>query len=185
MVDVTRLAFSSLKSRLEWEEAVPDTLRRAQEAIRWAEHLVVVFPIWLGARLIVTMGLPSFIYRWNFRAHGTRSFERNVLDLVGVGPIHETLIGLVEDRDLATRERWLAKRTRKARRLTAQLADSSRDLRLPAALLIAVALGGCATVVVPTQVRFAALEPGANQVRLFDVRPGEAANTAKRVRASI
>ena len=145
VVDVARLAFSSLKSRLEWEAPVPETLREPQDAIRWAEHLVIVFPIWLGtmpallkaffeqvlrpgfaieptspgrwqkllsgrsARLIVTMGMPSFIYRWYFRAHGIRSFERNVLDFVGIGPIHETLIGMVEDRDPATRERWLAK----------------------------------------------------------------------------
>ena len=120
-------------------------LREAQEAIRWAEHLVIVFPIWLGtmpallkaffeqvlrpgfamevggpgrwnklltgrsARLIVTMGMPAFLYRWYFRAHGIRSFERNVLDFVGIGPTHETLIGMVEGRDAGTRQRWLAK----------------------------------------------------------------------------
>jgi hypothetical protein len=47
-------------------------------------------------------------------------------------------------------------------------------MRLPSALLLAVVLGGCATVVVPTQVRLPSLEPGADQVRLLDVRPQEA-----------
>ncbi len=152
VVDVTRLNFTPLKSRLEWEGPVPETLRGAQHAIRWAEHLVIVFPIWLGtmpallkaffeqvlrpgfaieqtspgrwqkllsgrsARLIVTMGMPSFLYRWYFRAHGIKSFERNVLEFVGIGPIHETLIGMVEGRDAATRERWLARLAELGRR---------------------------------------------------------------------
>jgi putative NADPH-quinone reductase len=152
VVDVTRLDFASLKSRLEWEGPVPEALRESQEAIGWAEHLLIVFPIWLGtmpallkaffeqvlrpgfaiaqtspgrwqkllsgrsARLAVTMGMPSFIYRWYFRAHGIKSFERNVLDFVGIGPIHETLIGMVEERDPATRERWLAKLAELGRR---------------------------------------------------------------------
>ena len=48
VVDVTRLEFMTLRSQVEWEGPVPDGLREAQEAIRWAEHLVIVFPIWLG-----------------------------------------------------------------------------------------------------------------------------------------
>ena len=152
VVDVARLDFVALKSRMEWEGPVPDSLREAQDAMQWAEHLVIVFPIWLGtmpallkaffeqvlrpgfaieptgpgrwrkllagrsARLVVTMGMPSFIYRWYFRAHGIKSFERNVLDFVGIGPIHEMLIGKVEGRDAATRERWLAKLAELGRR---------------------------------------------------------------------
>jgi putative NADPH-quinone reductase len=152
VIDVARLDFSSLKSRLEWEAPIADTLRVPQEAIAWAEHLVIIFPLWLGtmpallkaffeqvlrpgfamepkgpgrwekklsgrsARIIVTMGMPAFLYKWYFRAHGIRSFERNVLDFVGVGPIHETLIGMVEGRDTATRARWIARTTELGRR---------------------------------------------------------------------
>lgn len=47
-------------------------------------------------------------------------------------------------------------------------------MRLPAVLLFVVALCGCAAVVVPTQVRFASLKPGADQVRLLDSRPSQA-----------
>ena len=64
-----------------------------------------------SARIVVTMGMPSFLYKWYFRAHGIRSFERNVLGFVGIGPIHETLLGMVESRDQATRERWLVRIT--------------------------------------------------------------------------
>jgi putative NADPH-quinone reductase len=154
ILDVTRLDFTSLRSRYEWEGPVPESLRESQEAITWAEHLVIVFPIWLGtmpallkaffeqvlrpgfamevagpgrwnkllegrsARLVVTMGMPAFIYKWHFRAHGIKSFERNVLDFVGIGPIHETLIGMVEGRDVETRERWLAQLSELGRRGT-------------------------------------------------------------------
>jgi putative NADPH-quinone reductase len=69
-----------------------------------------------SARLVVTMGMPAFIYRWYFRAHGIKSFERNILQFVGIGPIHESLIGMVEGRDASVRERWLAKLTEMGRR---------------------------------------------------------------------
>ena len=67
-------------------------------------------------RLIVTSGMASFIYRRYFRAQGIKRFERNVLDFVGMGPLHETLIGMVEDRDSAARERCLARPTELGRR---------------------------------------------------------------------
>jgi len=46
---VTELDFPVLRSREEWEKAppVPD-IAAAQEAIAWAEHLVLVYPFWLG-----------------------------------------------------------------------------------------------------------------------------------------
>ena len=61
-----------------------------------------------SARVIVTMGMPGFIYRWYFMAHSLKSLERNILGFVGIGPIRETLIGGV-DASAARRERWLAK----------------------------------------------------------------------------
>ena len=152
VIDVARLDFSSLKTRDEWEAPIPDPLRVPQEAVAWAEHIVIVFPLWLGtmlallkaffeqvlrpgfafdekgpgrsekklvgrtARIVVTMGMPSFLYKWYFRAHGIKTFERNVLDFVGIGPIHETLLGMVESRDAATHARWLVRLTDLGRR---------------------------------------------------------------------
>ncbi|MBL0420899.1 NAD(P)H-dependent oxidoreductase [Ramlibacter sp. AW1] len=46
-----------------------------------------------SARVVVTMGMPAAVYRWYFRAHSVRSLERNILGFVGIGPVHETLIG--------------------------------------------------------------------------------------------
>lgn len=62
-----------------------------------------------SARLVVTMGMPALVYRYFFRAHSLRSLERNVLGFVGIAPVHETLIGMVERLSVQERERWLGK----------------------------------------------------------------------------
>jgi putative NADPH-quinone reductase len=61
------------------------------------------------ARIVVTMGMPALVYRWYFRAHSLKSLERNILGFCGIGPIKESLIGNIETRNSAHRERWLAK----------------------------------------------------------------------------
>jgi putative NADPH-quinone reductase len=62
-----------------------------------------------SARIVVTMGMPAFIYRWFFGAHSLKSLERNILKFVGVKPIRESLVGLVGVKDDRGRKRWLAK----------------------------------------------------------------------------
>jgi putative NADPH-quinone reductase len=59
-----------------------------------------------SARVVVTMGMPSFFYRWFYRSHSLRSFERNILHFCGIRPVRATIVGLVESRDV--RERALA-----------------------------------------------------------------------------
>ena len=49
-----------------------------------------------SARVVVTMGMPALLYRWYFRAHSVKSLERNVLGFVGIAPVNETLIGMVD-----------------------------------------------------------------------------------------
>ena len=62
-----------------------------------------------SARLVVTRGMPAAVYRWYFRAHSLKALERNILGFVGIGPIRETLIGMVEDMEPAQRDEWLTK----------------------------------------------------------------------------
>lgn len=62
-----------------------------------------------SARVVVTMGMPALAYRWYFRAHSVKSLERNILGIVGVAPVHETLIGGVAQLDAAGVGRWQAK----------------------------------------------------------------------------
>lgn len=60
-----------------------------------------------SARLVVTMGMPTLVYRWYFRAHGVRGLERSVLRFAGMKPVRESLFGMVAAVDEATRRRWL------------------------------------------------------------------------------
>lgn len=53
-------------------------------------------PLFKGksARVVVTMGMPAFIYRLYFGGYGVKSFERSVLRLCGISPVSETLLGM-------------------------------------------------------------------------------------------
>ena len=62
-----------------------------------------------SARVVVTMGMPSLVYRWYFRAHSVKSLERNILGFVGIAPVHETLIGLTGGMKPADAAKWLGK----------------------------------------------------------------------------
>jgi putative NADPH-quinone reductase len=61
-----------------------------------------------SARLVVTMGMPAFFYRYYFGAHSVRSFKRNILELVGIDPVTTSLIGNVEGSE-GHRKRWLSR----------------------------------------------------------------------------
>ncbi len=49
-----------------------------------------------SARLVVTMGMPAFAYRWFYFAHGVKGFERSLLRFCGIGPVRTTYIGGVD-----------------------------------------------------------------------------------------
>lgn len=144
-IEIAQLDFPLLRSPQDWGHATPpDALRQAQADLAWAEHLVILYPLWLGAmpallkaffeqvlrpgfavdkggsatswvkrlrgrsaRIVVTMGMPAFIYRWVFGAHSLKSLERNILRFVGIAPLRETLIGSVESCGDARRRKWL------------------------------------------------------------------------------
>lgn len=57
----------------------------------------------------MTMGMPAIIYRLYFRAHSIKSLERNMLGIVGISPVHETLIGLTGNMKPADATKWLTK----------------------------------------------------------------------------
>lgn len=146
---VAELDFPVLRSMAEWQHEAPvPAIQDAQEAIRWAEHLVIFYPLWLGAmpallkafleqvlrpgfgiqtaegagmwkrllqgrsaRIVVTMGMPAFAYRWLFRAHSLKNLERNILKFCGIAPVRATMIGMVEG-SARHREKELAKMSR-------------------------------------------------------------------------
>lgn len=61
-----------------------------------------------SAHIVVTMGMPAFLYRLFYGAHSVKSLERNLLRFCGFGPVRTTLIGMVEGKREA-RERWLSR----------------------------------------------------------------------------
>ncbi len=152
-LDIATLDFGFVRSQAEFEQGdAPVDIARAQEAIKWASHLVVVFPLWLGdmpallkaffeqalrpgfafayrpkglpemflkgrsARIIVTMGMPAFIYRWYFRAHGLKNLKRNILRFVGYAPVRDTVLGGVGTRSNEQIARWFDDMTALGRR---------------------------------------------------------------------
>ncbi|MGH6923364.1 MAG: NAD(P)H-dependent oxidoreductase [Propylenella sp.] len=145
-IDVATLDFDLLRSAEDWQSGTPaSAILMAQDDIAWAEHVVILYPLWLGAmpallkgfleqvlrpgfavpdlrsgrgwpkgllagrtaRIVVTMGMPAFFYRWYFGAHSLKSLERNILKFVGIKPIRETLIGMVAEKESGGREKWL------------------------------------------------------------------------------
>ncbi len=62
-----------------------------------------------SARVVVTMAMPAVVYRWYFRAHSVKSLERSLLGIVGIAPVHETLIGLAGNMKPADAAKWLSK----------------------------------------------------------------------------
>jgi len=79
-IRVADLDFPLLRSPGEWERgAVPAALAPAQEDIRWATHLVLVYPLWLGGMPALLKGFleqvarPGFAFRYDATsALGTR-----------------------------------------------------------------------------------------------------------------
>jgi putative NADPH-quinone reductase len=62
-----------------------------------------------SARVVVTMGMPALVYRWYFRAHSVKNLERNILGFVGISPVNETLIGMVDKLGDAGVQKWMDK----------------------------------------------------------------------------
>ena len=146
VICIANIDFPLLRTYEEYFSARPiSAIEDCQQAIRWANHLVIIYPLWMGsmpallkgffeqvlrpgfaietvdggkrwirllggksAHIIVTMGMPSIVYRWFYRAHGLKSLERNILKFTGIWPVRKSLIGSVEE-DQAHRVRWLDK----------------------------------------------------------------------------
>lgn len=147
-INVSELWFPLLRTGEDFKAGTPtESIRKAQEWLRWADHVVIVFPLWLGsmpallkaffeqllrpgfafaterrrlfpfkrllagksARVIVTMGMPGWVYRWYFRAHSLKSLKRNILASCGLKPVRACVVGAVETMSQHDRSTWLSK----------------------------------------------------------------------------
>jgi NAD(P)H dehydrogenase (quinone) len=59
------------------------------------------------ARVIVTMGMPGWFFRWFYCAHSTASLKRNILHFCGIRPVRVTYYGLIEAVCDEKRMKWL------------------------------------------------------------------------------
>jgi len=60
-----------------------------------------------SARVVVTMGMPGFVYLYWFRAHALKILRKITLGGMGVAKIRTTIYGNVEGVGVKGRERWL------------------------------------------------------------------------------
>ena len=66
-VAIAELDFPLLRTKEQWEAgALPTALQPAQQAIGWAEHLVVFFPLWLGGMPALLKGFLEQVARPGF-----------------------------------------------------------------------------------------------------------------------
>lgn len=123
-----------LSNTREFATPAPADIGAAQQKIAAAEHVVLIYPLWLGtmparlkafleqtaranfllapapkpnawprkmmagrsARVIVTMGMPGFVYRLFFGAHSLKALEGCILRMSGFRPVRSTVLGAVE-----------------------------------------------------------------------------------------
>lgn len=70
-INVSTLAFPLLRSQQEWEHGeLPAGLADAQEAIKWSNHLVLIFPLWLGDMPALLKGFLEQVARPDFAFSG-------------------------------------------------------------------------------------------------------------------
>ncbi|HXP92360.1 MAG TPA: NAD(P)H-dependent oxidoreductase [Candidatus Binatia bacterium] len=145
LITVATLDFPLLRTAADFEHGMlPPPIADCQKKIASADHLVIIYPLWLGdvpallkgfleqtfrpgfaftyggpfgakkllkgktCRLILTMGMPAFVYRWIFRSHSVKSMQRNMLAFCGIKPVGATIFGGVERAKERRRDKWLA-----------------------------------------------------------------------------
>ena len=144
-IEVATLDFPLLRTKQDFEkDRPPEAIKRVQDIVTWADHLVIIYPLWHGsmpallkgfleqllrpgfafeyqksggmakkllkgksAHIVVTMGMPAFVYRWIFFAHSLKSLKRNTLWFCGIGPVKSTIIGSIEGLTDRQRADWL------------------------------------------------------------------------------
>jgi putative NADPH-quinone reductase len=147
LVSVADLEFPFLRTDKDFNDGeAPESIRKVQDKISAADHLVLFYPLWMGtmpallkafieqtlrpgfafsyegingwprkllkgksARVVITMGMPGFIYRWFYCAHSLKNLKRNILAASGISPVRHTLVGMVEGMSETQRKKWLNK----------------------------------------------------------------------------
>lgn len=66
-VDVAALDFPVLRRKEDFETGIPpESIRQAQDAIRWADHLLIIFPLWHGTMPALLKAFFEQVFRPGF-----------------------------------------------------------------------------------------------------------------------
>jgi putative NADPH-quinone reductase len=66
-IEVARIEFPLLRTKEEFEKGLPpEPIARAQQAVVWADHLVILYPLWLGSMPALLKGFLEQVFRPNF-----------------------------------------------------------------------------------------------------------------------
>jgi len=136
-VRIAGIEFPLLRTAEEFNSGTPPaSLKPAVDAIVAADHIVLIFPLWLGtmpalvkgfleqvmrpgvagakkllagrsAHIVVTMGMPAWLYQTFFCSHGIRGLRRSVFKFAGFSPVRTTMFGMIENASDAKKSRWL------------------------------------------------------------------------------
>jgi putative NADPH-quinone reductase len=79
-IEVARLDFPVLRTQAEFEQAVPVAdIRNAQETILWADHLVILYPLWLGTMPALLKAFLEQVLRPGFAFDASTRLPRKLL----------------------------------------------------------------------------------------------------------
>lgn len=66
-IDVATLDFSLLRTKDDFEKGrPPEAIKRAQDIVAWADHLVIIYPLWLGSMPALLKGFLEQLLRPGF-----------------------------------------------------------------------------------------------------------------------
>jgi len=67
LIDIGRLEFPVLRTQADWQHGeLPASLQDAQDAIGWANHLVIIFPLWMGSMPALLRAFIEQVFRPGF-----------------------------------------------------------------------------------------------------------------------
>ena len=72
-IAVAKIDFPVLRTKEEWDSGkAPPALQPAQEAILWAKHLVIIYPLWLGGMPALLKAFFEQVFRPGIGGSGER-----------------------------------------------------------------------------------------------------------------
>ena len=79
-IELAKLDFPLIRSQRAWaEDPPPPSLAKAQQDLLWAEHLVILYPLWLGDVPAVLKGILEQVARPGFAIGEGKGFPQGLL----------------------------------------------------------------------------------------------------------